>query len=211
MKLRRLILGRYGHLTDVVLDFPETPGLHVVLGANEAGKSTALTAIGDCLFGFPHRTPYAFLHATRDLRIGAALQAGDGRQATFVPAQGTQSGPVRRPGPAAAAKRHRGIPGRGDAATVRPGLRAEWLRTPAGRRRDPERPRRGRRSDPRRTHRPARISRQGRRAEAEAGKLYGDRRGRRAFHEAADRFNQARHASLNDGSSPPPGSRRVTI
>ncbi len=30
--------------------------------------------------------------------------------------------------------------------------------------------------------------------EAEAGKLFGDRRGRRAFHEAADRFTQARQA-----------------
>jgi exonuclease SbcC len=29
--------------------------------------------------------------------------------------------------------------------------------------------------------------------DAEAGKLFGDRRGRRAFHEAADRFTQARH------------------
>ena len=79
MRLRRLILGRYGHLSDVVLEFPDSPGLHVVLGANEAGKSTALAAIGDCLFGFPHRTPFGFLHATRDLRIGATLQARDGR------------------------------------------------------------------------------------------------------------------------------------
>ena len=75
MKLRRLMLSRYGHLSNVELAFPAGSGLHIVLGANEAGKSTALTAIGDCLFGFPFRTEYAFLHATRDLRIGAEIGA----------------------------------------------------------------------------------------------------------------------------------------
>ena len=79
MRLRRLTLARYGHLSDVELTFPESPGLHIVLGVNEAGKSTALTAIGDCLYRFPHRTPFAFLHDTRDLRIGVTLQARDGR------------------------------------------------------------------------------------------------------------------------------------
>ena len=83
MKLRRLILQRYGHLADVTLEFPETPGLALVLGANEAGKSTALAAIGDALFGFEHRTDYAFQYATSDLRIGVDLQAADGRRALF--------------------------------------------------------------------------------------------------------------------------------
>jgi len=31
-----------------------------VLGANEAGKTTALSAIGDLLYGFPLRTDYGF-------------------------------------------------------------------------------------------------------------------------------------------------------
>ena len=31
-------------------------GLHVVYGANEAGKSTALRAVRDLLYGFEHRT-----------------------------------------------------------------------------------------------------------------------------------------------------------
>lgn len=88
MRLTHLMLGRYGHLIDVDLVFPADPGLHVVLGANEAGKSTALVAIGDCLFGFPHRTPFAFLHAARDLRIGAVLRARDGRQGTFFRRKG---------------------------------------------------------------------------------------------------------------------------
>ena len=56
MKLRQLQLLRYGHLSDVVLDFPDTTALHIVHGANEAGKSTALAAIADGLFGFSHKT-----------------------------------------------------------------------------------------------------------------------------------------------------------
>jgi chromosome segregation protein len=88
MRLRRLILGRYGHLTDAEIAFPDTPDLHIVVGANEAGKSTALSAIGDALFRFPHRTPYDFLHSTRDLRIGVELQAADDRRAVFYRRKG---------------------------------------------------------------------------------------------------------------------------
>ena len=88
MRLTRLILGRYGHLSDVELTFPAEPGLHIVLGENEAGKSTALSAIGDCLFGFPHRTEFDFLHNTRDLRIGVSVQAADGREAIFFRRKG---------------------------------------------------------------------------------------------------------------------------
>ncbi len=88
MRISRLTLGRYGHLSDVTLDFPAGKGLHVVLGANEAGKSTALAAIGDALFGFPNRSLFAFLHATRDLRIGFSLCAADGRTQKFVRRKG---------------------------------------------------------------------------------------------------------------------------
>jgi uncharacterized protein YhaN len=84
MRLRGLDLLRYGHLTDACLRFPEDAGLHVVLGANEAGKSTALSAIGDALFGFPHRTDFAFLHDGNQLRIGFELAARDGGRAAFT-------------------------------------------------------------------------------------------------------------------------------
>jgi uncharacterized protein YhaN len=88
MRISRLTLGRYGHLSDATLDFPASRGLHVVLGPNEAGKSTALAAIGDALFGFPNRSPFAFLHATRDLRIGFSLCSADGRTQKFVRRKG---------------------------------------------------------------------------------------------------------------------------
>lgn len=88
MRLLRLDLLRYGHLTDVGLDFPADAQLHVVLGANEAGKSTALAAIADGLFGFGHRTDYDFLYGGTQLRVGFTLQASDGTKARFVRRKG---------------------------------------------------------------------------------------------------------------------------
>jgi chromosome segregation protein len=88
MKLRRLDLLRYGHLADVALDFPADAALHVVHGANEAGKSTALAAIADALFGFGHRTDFDFLHGGPQLRVGFALVARDGTEAAFVRRKG---------------------------------------------------------------------------------------------------------------------------
>lgn len=88
MKLRRLDLLRYGHLSEVTLDFPDSAALHVVYGANEAGKSTALAAIADALFGFGHRTDFDFMHGGPQLRIGFGLVAGDGTEAEFVRRKG---------------------------------------------------------------------------------------------------------------------------
>ncbi len=88
MKLRRLDLLRYGHLADRTLVFPPDATLHVVHGANEAGKSTALAAIADALFGFGHRTDYDFLHGGPRLRIGFSLTAQDGTQGDFIRRKG---------------------------------------------------------------------------------------------------------------------------
>ena len=84
MRLTRLGLARYGHLTDAKLIFPPGAGLHVVLGANEAGKSTALSAVADALFGFPHRSRHAFLHDMSELRIEFELCGADGRTHVFT-------------------------------------------------------------------------------------------------------------------------------
>ncbi len=83
MKLTRLLLERYGHLSDVDLVFDPEARLHIVLGANEAGKSTALSAIADALFGVTHRTAFAFLHRPQDLRLGVGVRAADGRENFF--------------------------------------------------------------------------------------------------------------------------------
>ena len=74
MRLNRLALIRYGHFTDRVVDLPAAAqDIHVVVGPNEAGKSTLRAAILDLLYGFPKNTPHAFVHNMPDLRLGAAL------------------------------------------------------------------------------------------------------------------------------------------
>ncbi|WP_022720553.1 YhaN family protein [Rhodopseudomonas sp. B29] len=79
MRIERLALERYGLFTDRVLSFAPQASLHVVLGANEAGKTSALTAIGDLLFGFGARTDYDFKHDSKLLRIGGSFCHSDGR------------------------------------------------------------------------------------------------------------------------------------
>ena len=75
MRIGRLDLLRYGRCTDVSLELPaHKPDIHVVFGRNEAGKSTALAAIEDVLFGIPHNTPLNFLHDYASMRIGAVLE-----------------------------------------------------------------------------------------------------------------------------------------
>ena len=79
MRIETLTLERYGIFTDRVLSFRPDAPLHVVLGANEAGKTSALSAIGDLLFGFGGRTDYDFRHDSKTLRIGGAFRHADGR------------------------------------------------------------------------------------------------------------------------------------
>lgn len=79
MRLERLDLERYGIFTDRSLSFRPDAALHVVLGPNEGGKTSALTAIGDLLFGFGGRTPYDFRHDASKLRLGGAFRHSDGR------------------------------------------------------------------------------------------------------------------------------------
>jgi uncharacterized protein YhaN len=78
MRLRRLDLTRYGKFTDHVIDFGAhtagQPDLHLVYGPNEAGKSTALSAYLDLLYGIEPRSNYNFLHAYQAMRIGVALE-----------------------------------------------------------------------------------------------------------------------------------------
>ena len=75
MRIRELKLIRYGKFTDRTVALP--PGdrdIHLIVGPNEAGKSTVRTAIGDWFFGIPARTPLAFLHPMPDLRVGGTLE-----------------------------------------------------------------------------------------------------------------------------------------
>lgn len=76
MRIREIDLIRYGCFTGARVDLPPSaPDIHILVGPNEAGKSTVLAALEDLLFGIPLRSQMAFLHSYRDMRIGAVLEA----------------------------------------------------------------------------------------------------------------------------------------
>ncbi len=91
MRIRRLDLLAYGHFTAAGFDLPATqPDIHFVYGLNEAGKSTALAAIEDLLFGIPHNSPHNFLHDYANMRLAAIVEnsgtawSSDGAKATRI-------------------------------------------------------------------------------------------------------------------------------
>ncbi|WP_132253075.1 ATP-binding protein [Methylobacterium segetis] len=91
MRLLTLDLERYGPFTARRVTFRPDARLHVVLGPNEAGKSSALAAVTDLLFGIEARTRYAFLHAMPEMRIGAEIAAADGRRLAFRRRKGNKN------------------------------------------------------------------------------------------------------------------------
>jgi uncharacterized protein YhaN len=84
MRIKRLELKAFGPFSDRTLDFSsDLPGLHVVYGPNETGKSSSLRALQALFFGFPVRTSDNFLHPYDQLLVGGCLQVSDGRELTF--------------------------------------------------------------------------------------------------------------------------------
>jgi len=75
MKILQLHLVAFGLFTDKTLAFSDDKlGLHILYGANEAGKSSMRRALTHLFFGIPERTQDAYFHANDQLRIGARLQ-----------------------------------------------------------------------------------------------------------------------------------------
>jgi uncharacterized protein YhaN len=78
MRLRRLDLTRYGKFTGGSIDFGDAlegvPDLHIIYGPNEAGKSTALAAFLDLLFGMEMQSRYNFLHDYSTMCVGGCLE-----------------------------------------------------------------------------------------------------------------------------------------
>jgi len=84
MKFERLDLIAYGPFTAQSLEFPSQCGFHLIHGPNEAGKSSALRAITDVLFGIPIRTNDNFLHPYKQLRLGLASLNGTGKRLDII-------------------------------------------------------------------------------------------------------------------------------
>lgn len=77
MRIRQLDLLRYGHFTDATIALPAgKPDFQMLLGENEAGKSTAMNGVEDLLFGIPANSSRNFLHEYNAMRVGALLEKG---------------------------------------------------------------------------------------------------------------------------------------
>jgi len=83
MRILRLNLDAYGRCKNVGIQIGDQ--VTVVVGPNEAGKSTAPEALGDLLWGIPTNTPRASNFTRPQLRIGAAIETEvDGPLRTFT-------------------------------------------------------------------------------------------------------------------------------
>ncbi len=91
MRLLSLELEKYGAFTGRVLRFRPGARAHVVFGPNEAGKSTALMAVTDLLFGIPRDTTQDFLHKSPELRIRGEVISSKGQTFAFARRKGNKS------------------------------------------------------------------------------------------------------------------------
>lgn len=83
MRIIRLDLTAFGPFTDLSLPLGE-PGVHVVYGPNEAGKSTALESLNQLFYGIDVRSRYGFVHDITALRLGATIVDDSGNVLEFV-------------------------------------------------------------------------------------------------------------------------------
>ncbi|MCP4350470.1 MAG: AAA family ATPase [Desulfobacterales bacterium] len=89
MKILQMNLLAFGPFTEKQLDIGMgQEGLHILFGPNEAGKSSALRALRQMLFGIPDRSSDDFIHPYAKLRIGGTLQRKDGTVLEFIRRKG---------------------------------------------------------------------------------------------------------------------------
>jgi uncharacterized protein YhaN len=89
MKILQLNLLAFGHFTDTHIDLSNgKEGFHIIYGPNEAGKSSALRALTQMLYGIHARSSDNFLHHHNKMRIGGVLRHSDGNELEFIRRKG---------------------------------------------------------------------------------------------------------------------------
>ena len=92
MRIQRLQIPAFGPFTNSDFKFPAQPAdLHVIYGANEAGKSSLLRAIRDLLFGIHGKSPDNFLHDYGDLRVKGEIINRAGTRLVFQRRKGNKN------------------------------------------------------------------------------------------------------------------------
>ena len=93
MRFSKLHLDKFGMFANTVLDVSDV-GVNVIVGRNEAGKSTAMNAVSQLLFGIPTQSAHNYLHNNADLRIGGTFVGADGKSVEIYRVK--KSGPSLR-------------------------------------------------------------------------------------------------------------------
>jgi len=89
VKILQMNLIAFGPFQDTLLELGDgDQGLHIIYGPNEAGKSSALRALRQMLFGIPERSLDDFIHPYAKLRIGAVIEQSDGARLEFIRRKG---------------------------------------------------------------------------------------------------------------------------
>lgn len=92
MRFLSVDLLAFGPFTERTLDLSGGHhGLHVIYGANEAGKSSALRALAALLYGIPTRTSDNFVHDHQKLLLGARIAHSDGSTLAFLRRKGNKN------------------------------------------------------------------------------------------------------------------------
>lgn len=89
MRFDSLTIEKYGVYGELRLKLHDSPGLVVIYGPNEAGKSTCLSAISDFLFGIEHNSKYGQIFGYPQMRLEAALRLSNGQQLILRRRKGT--------------------------------------------------------------------------------------------------------------------------
>ena len=141
MKILELALHAFGPFTDAVLDLSAgQEGLHLIYGPNEAGKSSALRALRQALFGIPAQSSDSFVHPYSKMRIGLTLRGGDGRTLQLIRRKGNRNTLLAADGDNTLGRRNGGaVPGRVDRGRVQEPVRARPRRADPGRQGDSSR------------------------------------------------------------------------
>jgi uncharacterized protein YhaN len=89
MKILQLNLLAFGHFTNTHIDLSNgKEGFHIIYGPNEAGKSSALRALTQMLYGIHARSSDNFLHHHNKMRIGGVLRHSNGSELEFIRRKG---------------------------------------------------------------------------------------------------------------------------
>ncbi|WP_425617045.1 AAA family ATPase [Anatilimnocola sp. NA78] len=91
MKFVSVNFRSFGPFEDRTLDFTGNGGLHVIFGANEAGKSSALRGLYALLFGWGKTTADDYHFKTTQFRVQASLQSSAGELLDCVRRKGLKA------------------------------------------------------------------------------------------------------------------------